>query len=230
MFLGKTLLALSVAASLTACGGGGSGTTTAPATVGNQPPIANAGPAQNAVVGAVVKLDGTASSDAENTALTYRWTITAKPGTTVDYLSNATTSKPAFAILAPGTFVASLVVNDGNSDSTPSTVTINASALTGAAPGRAPIQAEIDYLTKLAVDIIPTYLRSPSTFKIIGSPTWSYYDSIGKPSEGAVSLEFDSQNGFGALIRTKAICGAKFDTRGFWTVIIYSDFRICLLY
>lgn len=233
MLFARKLLAVSVAAVLTACGGGGGGGSsvggaTAPVAAVNQAPISNAGAAQNAVVGVIVTLDGTASTDPEKSALTYKWTLTSKPSGTVEYFSNTTTSKPVLAVVAAGTYVATLVVNDGSLDSAPSTVTINASALTGSAAGRAPIQAEIDYLIKTATENIPQWLKSPSTFKIVGTPTWAYYDTIGKPYEGAVTVNFDSQNGFGALIRNQAICPANFDVRGFWRNTLQSSLALCV--
>ena len=63
----------------------------------NDAPAANAGPDQTVGDGAVVTLDGSASTDPEKQTLTYTWSQTA--GTTVT-LSSATIAKPVFT--APG--------------------------------------------------------------------------------------------------------------------------------
>lgn len=104
--------------------------------------------------------------------------------------------------------------------------------ITGPLPARAPTEAEIEKMTKFVLEIIPTNLRSPSTFKVIGTPSWNYYASIGRPNEGAITVNFDSQNGFGALIRTQAICPAEWDDRGFWKNVLAAttSIRFCYYY
>ncbi len=59
----------------------------------NVPPIANAGPDQSVAVGAVVALTGAASTDIDGpSALTYTWTLTAKPAGSPE--RNATSASP----------------------------------------------------------------------------------------------------------------------------------------
>ena len=216
---------------LVACGGGGSGTPS-PQAPTNQAPIANAGAAQTVKRGALVTLDATGSRDPENVALKYTWTLTSQPTNSIPYFSNTTTTNPTLANLIDGTYIASLVVNDGTQNSIAATVTITVQPLIGAevAPPRVPVQAEIDNLIKTATENIPMWLKSPSTFKIIGTPTWSYYGNIGKPAEGAVTVDFDSQNGFGATVRTKAICPANWDSKGFWRNTMQSNLALCIFY
>jgi len=91
-------------------------------------PIANAGPDQTVNEGATVTLNGSASSDPENDALTYVWT--APEGIT---LNSTTSANPTF--IAPEVFVDtqynfSLVVNDGNVDSPADKVTITVNNVT----------------------------------------------------------------------------------------------------
>ncbi len=100
------------------------------ATVGNIAPVANAGPAQSVAAGTLVTLDGSASSDANNDALTYSWSLTSRPtGSSAALLSPASV-KPTFTADAAGSYVASLTVNDGKISSTPATVSVTATSLT----------------------------------------------------------------------------------------------------
>lgn len=90
----------------------------------NTAPVANAGVAQNVVAGSVVTLDGSASSDANGDPLTYAWTITSKPAGSTAALSSTTSAKPTFTADVAGTYVASLVVNDGKVSSSAATSNI----------------------------------------------------------------------------------------------------------
>ncbi|OYO26376.1 PKD domain-containing protein, partial [Janthinobacterium sp. PC23-8] len=102
------------------------------ATAANAAPVANAGAAQNTVTGTIVTLDGSASSDANGDTLTYAWTLTGKPAGSVASLSSPSSAKPTFAADVTGTYVASLVVNDGKVSSQTATVSITATAANAA--------------------------------------------------------------------------------------------------
>lgn len=93
----------------------------------NTAPIANAGPAQTVVSPVLVTLTGAGSYDPNGNPITYAWTLTTIPGGSTATLSGATTVSPTFTADLAGTYVASLVVNDGTVNSAPSTVTITAS-------------------------------------------------------------------------------------------------------
>jgi hypothetical protein len=103
------------------------------ASAANSAPVANAGAAQRVTTASVVTLNGTGSTDANGDTLTYRWTLTSKPSSSTASLSSATASSPTFTADLAGSYVASLVVNDGKLDSTnTSTVTVTASAANSA--------------------------------------------------------------------------------------------------
>jgi len=98
------------------------GCTSLPTTVnviqndGNQAPIANAGPDQNVSSGALVILDGSGSSDADGTIVSYSWTQTDGTGITIT-LSNNAAVKPTFT--APDventvTLIFTLTITDNN--------------------------------------------------------------------------------------------------------------------
>ena len=88
--------------------------------IANTKPVAEAGVQIDAVGGTTVTLDGSASTDAESTALTYAWTQLAGPTVAI---SDPTAAKPTF--VAPeqnGVLLFQLVVKDGFHQSDPDTV------------------------------------------------------------------------------------------------------------
>lgn len=90
----------------------------------NTTPVANAGSSQQVRVGATVTLDASLSSDADNDKLTYKWTLSSKPAGSAATISSATSATSSLKLDVAGSFVATVVVNDGNVDSAPKTVTI----------------------------------------------------------------------------------------------------------
>lgn len=104
----------------------------------NTAPIASAGADQSAHVGDVVQLDGSASTDGDGDALTYAWTLNARPANSAATLQGANTATPALNIDKPGTYAAQLIVSDGKSASAPDTVAISTTNSTPVASIGAP--------------------------------------------------------------------------------------------
>ncbi|MEO8751871.1 MAG: PKD domain-containing protein, partial [Casimicrobiaceae bacterium] len=90
----------------------------------NSAPTANAGPDQTRRVGDSAVLTGAASSDPDGNALSYQWTLVAKPRGSAAAIVRTDQVNPTLALDQQGTYVAQLVVNDGYLNSAPDTVVV----------------------------------------------------------------------------------------------------------
>src|SRR5690606_13336778 len=107
-------------------------------TTANTPPTANAGRDRTVALGETVELDGSASTDPDGDQLTYAWTLDVPAGSTAA-LSDPSAIRPTFQVDAPGTYTASLVVDDGSAQSAADTVTLdtlNSAPMAEAGPDR----------------------------------------------------------------------------------------------
>lgn len=91
---------------------------------GDAPPVAVAGDDQQATVGDLVVLDGTASSDPEGEPLSWWWSAVSVPEGALATLDDPTSATPSFIPDAEGPWAFGLVVNDGLQDSIPDEVII----------------------------------------------------------------------------------------------------------
>ena len=91
-------------------------------------PVANAEASRNVIVGGTVTLDGSLSDNAAGDPMTYSWSFTSRPAGSTAALSSTSTVSATFIADKAGAYVISLVVNDGKSNSLPSTVTVTAAA------------------------------------------------------------------------------------------------------
>ena len=98
-------------------------------TTTNTPPVANAGSNRSVFTAAIVTLDGSNSSDADHDPITYSWSFASRPSASTTTLQMANSATPTFYADVTGTYVVQLIVNDGFTNSTPSTVTITASSM-----------------------------------------------------------------------------------------------------
>ena len=125
--------------------------TSVTAAVQNSVPVANAGTNQNVVVSTTVNvvLDGTASTDANNDFLTYKWVLISKPDLSTATLVGGTASKASFKADIEGAYVATLLVNDGKADSEVVATTVTASRVNSAPVARAGSNRTISWTNTL---------------------------------------------------------------------------------
>jgi hypothetical protein len=97
--------------------------------VGNDPPVADAGPNQSGVAAGTVQLDGSASYDPDGDPITFLWTQQGTPGVT---LAGATTSRPTFTAAAGQTYNFLLVVKDNHGGQGQARVRVSTNAANGA--------------------------------------------------------------------------------------------------
>jgi hypothetical protein len=103
--------------------------------LGNYPPNADAGPTQYAKPGEAVTLNGTNSSDPNGDQLSYSWSvITYSPEGRAPVITTRSSEKPVFVANYVGSYIVTLVVNDGLSNSEPSITVVEVSL-----PNTAPI-------------------------------------------------------------------------------------------
>lgn len=93
---------------------------------GNEAPVANAGPDKIVNTGQSIPLSAIASYDPEQSPLTYQWSLIKKPDNSNMQLITSNQQIIMVELDVDGEYVFSLVVNDGQADSTPSQVRITA--------------------------------------------------------------------------------------------------------
>lgn len=91
---------------------------------GNNEPLADAGDDVDGYVDVVVRLDGGGSYDPDGDDVEYAWSVDSKPGGAAVTMSDKSDVDPQFEADTPGTYILSLVVNDGALDSEPDEVEI----------------------------------------------------------------------------------------------------------
>ena len=121
-------LFMAVVFGMAGCGGGGS-SNNAP---NNKTTAANAGPVQNVVAGSLVTLNGSQSTGADGSLITYQWSMITKPVGSAATIINQTTVNPTFTPDLSGQYSIKLVITDTKSVSSEATVTITASVVNAA--------------------------------------------------------------------------------------------------
>jgi hypothetical protein len=119
----------------------------------NTAPVADAGSASGAIVGQLVKLDGSASKDADSDPLEFSWTLAAPVGS-LAALAGATDAIATFIPDEPGTYVATLTVRDPFGGVSSATATV--SVITGADAAATAILHALQTLRGLRLDQVTT--------------------------------------------------------------------------
>ncbi len=158
----------------------------------NQVPVAVAGQDQTVMTGAVVSLDGSASTDAEDdaagTPLTYAWAITTDPSNGVDMLSSTDTAKTTFVPSVTGTYELTLTVTDSEGAMSTDVVTITVEGLISVNQPPVAVAGDDRYLV-LGYDV--SFDGSGSTdFEddVAGTPLTYAWAITSDPSNGADML------------------------------------------
>ena len=97
-------------------------------------PVANAGGNQAITLGDVIVVNGITSTDANNDPLTYSWSLVSKPAASaITGLTPIDLTMAEFTPDAAGSYVVSLIVNDGTVDSLPYNITVTVTSVEDAA-------------------------------------------------------------------------------------------------
>lgn len=162
----------------------------------NRPPVADAGADQSAEPGALIVLDGSASSDPDGDPLTFAWTLDAPAGSAAA-LSDPAAVSPSFLADLPGDYLAGLVVDDGEATSAPDSVRIVV-----ATPNRAPSLAPVADQDAVAGRALSVQLAGsdpdgdPLTYALDAAPSGMTVD----PGTGLIEwLPAESQLGSAAV-------------------------------
>jgi len=118
----------------------------------NSQPLANAGADQSGVVGDVITLDASSSSDADGDVLSYSWVLVTVPTGSIATLSAGDVIMPTFIADIAGTYTAELTVNDGTIDSNIDSVTINIENLNTKPIAHAGSDQSVDTNTLVTLD------------------------------------------------------------------------------
>jgi hypothetical protein len=182
--------------------------------VTNSPPVANAGLDQSVSQWATVTLDGGASNDPDGDPLSYSWWFDACPQNACPSLSNSNTATPAFVADRPGTYVLRLAVYDGQSASSPDTVTVTASPTTPSDPAFLQMQWQYGvYGTSIGqAGLLTSDLDGDGTREIITSGSNTFWYVVRKNAGGTYDQIWRSEN-YGVRIVRLALADVTGDGR-----------------
>ncbi|MBW8333933.1 MAG: T9SS type A sorting domain-containing protein, partial [Prolixibacteraceae bacterium] len=175
----------------------------------NKAPVANAGTDQSVNGNVVYTLDGSASTDPDGDALTYKWTAPA--GITLSSLSAAKPTFTAPAVTVSTNYTFTLVVNDGKTDSPADQVTITVKQGNQSPTANAGLDQSLNEGVIVTLDGTAsndpdsdplTYLWSPPPGITLSSTTAS------KPTFTAPEVNADTQYSFSLVVNDGTVISA----------------------
>ena len=155
-------------------------------------PSAVAGPAANALVGNIAKLDGSQSYDPDGDLITFLWSIADAPSGSAASLIGATGPEPNFTPDLAGEFLIELVVNDGQLDSAVARVVVTAELTF--APPNARAGRDVDVAIGTTVNLDGTDSFDPNDLPLGFSWTFLSVPSTSVLTDGDIAFS-DSANG-----------------------------------
>jgi hypothetical protein len=182
------------------------------ATTANAAPVANAGNNQNVTIGTTVTLDGTASSDANNDSLTYKWTLQSKPSNSSATISSVTSARPTFKADLAGTYVATLVVSDGKANSELAVVSILASVANSAPVAKAGVNQNVVVGTSITLDGTASTDANGDTLTYRWSLLYKPSNSLATLSSTSVSKPTFTADAVGTYVASLIVNDGKADS------------------
>jgi hypothetical protein len=142
-------------------------------------PVAITGPDQNVIKGSIINLDGSQSYSPDNRQLNYIWSIKRKPNGSNAEISNPNITNPQITIDLFGTYMVSLIVNNGYFDSPETFVTIISENHLPVANAGEDISLPVSSLVQL---------NGNKSFDPENSPLSYYWTLTSKPSGSTATL------------------------------------------
>jgi hypothetical protein len=176
----------------------------------NLAPTANAGVSQKVVTGQSINLDGSKSTDPEGNSLSYRWSLVTAPSTSSATLSANNIVAPEFTPDTLGNYVFQLIVNDGDKDSAPKTVTISDQDLAPTAHAGADQSATTSVLVTLngSTSSDPELQPLSYNWSMLSSPSGSA-TVINDSSQAIASLMPDRAGDYVVQLTVTDVAGQK---------------------
>jgi hypothetical protein len=115
----------------------------------NSPPAADAGADQTAHVGDTIRLDGSRSTDVDGDLLRFHWSLASRPEGSKAEIDRPEAVDPSLTIDRSGTYVAQLIVRDGELDSDPESIVISTVNSPPVADAGADLKVELDAVASL---------------------------------------------------------------------------------
>jgi len=110
--------------SVSDAGGSSAPTTVLVGAVINEPPLADAGSDQQVILGDLVVLDGSGTTDPEGDVITFAWKFVTYPSGSAAVLGDTDTAQPSFLTDLPGTYKVQLIASDERGSSVPVSVLV----------------------------------------------------------------------------------------------------------